>query len=146
MFSQMSVCLGGRYLWSHVLSGGLGSRSLTLPGPFSGEYVQGVGTNPSLPGWGGEFLSSYVLSRGFSGIRSLLGVGTHPNPIHGTWDTVDKQAVCILLKCFLVPSCFYTNVFDVNRVPIRDWNNRKMFSSQGSLNRLESHRKSHKML
>ena len=37
-------------------------------------------------------------------------VGTHPPPaIHGTWDMVEKRAVCFLLGCFLIS---YLTVYD----------------------------------
>ena len=79
MFSQVSVFSQGGYLWSLV------------PSPFWGLGIQEVGMSR---GW--------VCPRGVGMSR---GVGTHPSD---TWDlgilqhTVDKRAVRIFLKCFLV--------------------------------------------
>ena len=79
-----------------------------------GEYVQGVGTNPPPR-----------LGVSFSRPMSFLGVGGylwHQVPF-GEW----------VLTAFLFHHVFDTNIFGVKRVPIRDWNNGKVFSGQGKV-------------
>ena len=75
MFSQVSVCPEGEYLWSHILSGEVGMSKWCWA--------------PSPPDMGPEWVR--------------IPEGAYPpQPRHGiAWDTVGKQVVRILLECFL---------------------------------------------
>ena len=77
---------------SHVWGGGW------IPPEYSSWQVPCLGVSTHSPTWD--------LKRG--------GVDTHLPPPNGTWETVGKRSVRILLECFLVIECTYHKAIYIN--------------------------------
>ena len=85
----------------------LGDGGYQVPsgGGISGtRSLLGVGMSSGVGMFRGGYVTGYRYVQGVClGDGYIQGGGyLVPRPRHGTWDTVDKRAVRILLECFLV--------------------------------------------